>query len=84
MARNSVSIYQFADFNFDEFLKQFLFEISEHTTTHWTPQIHPDELIRLGEKFTPERYQYLVDEYNKVDCIVHKPTREKHKHIDTF
>lgn len=75
MARNSVSIYQFADFNFDEFLRQFLSEISEYTTTHWTPQIHPDERIRLGEKFTPERYQYLVDEYNKVDCIVHKAKR---------
>lgn len=75
MARNSVTLYQFADFNFDEFLKQFLSEISEHTTTHWTPQIHPDELIRLGEKFTPERYQYLVDDYNKVDYIVHKAKR---------
>ena len=75
MARNSVTLYQFADFNFDEFLKQFLSEISEHTTTHWTPQIHPDERIRLGEKFTPEKYQYLVDEYNKVDCIVHKAKR---------
>ena len=53
MARNSVTLYQFADFNFDEFLRQFLSEISEYTTTHWTPQVHPDERIRLGEKFTP-------------------------------
>ena len=46
MARNSVSIYQFADFNFDEFLKQFLFEISEHTTEDWSqPQINPDDTI---------------------------------------
>ena len=46
MARNSVSIYQFADFNFDEFLKQFLFEISEHTTEDWSqPQINPDDTL---------------------------------------
>ena len=46
MARNSVSIYQFADFNFDEFLKQFLFEISEHTTEDWSqPQINLDDTL---------------------------------------
>ena len=46
MARNSVSIYQFADFNFDEFLKQFLFEISEHTTEDWSqPQTNPDDTL---------------------------------------
>ena len=46
MARNSVSIYQFADFNYDEFLKQFLFEISEHTTEDWSqPQINLDDTL---------------------------------------
>ena len=46
MARNSVTLYQFADFNFDEFLKQFLFEISEHTTEDWSqPQINPDDTL---------------------------------------
>ena len=46
MARNSVTLYQFADFNFDEFLKQFLFEISEHTTEDWSqPQTNPDDTL---------------------------------------
>ena len=46
MARNSVSIYLFADFNYDEFLKQFLFEISEHTTEDWSqPQINLDDTL---------------------------------------
>ena len=75
MARNSVSIYQFADFNFDEFLKQFLFEISEHTTTYWKPQLPPDDLVRLGYKFTPEQYEQLVKEYNTVELIHHKAKR---------
>lgn len=75
MARNSVSIYQFADFNFDEFLRQFLSEISEYTTTHWTPQIHPDELILLGYKFTPEEYEQRIKEYNTIDLIYHKAKR---------
>ena len=75
MARNSVSIYQFADFNFDEFLKQFLFEISEHTTTYWKPQFPPDDLVRLGYKFTPEQYEQLVKEYNTVELIHHKAKR---------
>ena len=46
MARNAVFIYQFASFNFDEFVKQFLFEISEHTTEDWSqPQINSDDSI---------------------------------------
>ena len=46
MARNSVTLYQFADFNFDEFHKQFLFEISEHTTEDWSqPQTNPDDTL---------------------------------------
>lgn len=52
-----------------------MLEISEHTTTNWEPQIHPDELIMLGYKFTPARYQQLVEEYNRVDYIVHKAKR---------
>ena len=46
MLSNSVTIYQFAKFDFEEFCKQFLFEINEHTTEDWTqPQINPDDSI---------------------------------------
>ena len=75
MIRKSVYIYQFSDFNFDEFIKQFLFEISEHTTTDWKPQLHPDELIMLGYKFTSEKYKELLEEYNTIDLICHKAKR---------
>ena len=33
---NTISLYQFKNFDFDAFLKKYMYEISEHTVTHLT------------------------------------------------
>ena len=80
MATNSVIIYQFADFNMEDFYTRYLYEINEHIVIESEVDYHPDYLIKCGVNLSNEQYNALLDRYNNPKQIYCKAKRGAEKY----
>ena len=69
----SITLYQFKNFDFDSFLKKYLYEISEHTEREFGLTLPPEELLEFGH-ISQERYEEEKIRYEQ-GTLVHHPAK---------
>lgn len=69
----TTTLYQFKNFDFDSFLKKYLYEISEHTEREFGLTLPPEELLEFGH-ITQERYEEEKIRYEQ-GTLVHHPAK---------
>ena len=74
MKNASVILYQFKNFNHNEFLERYLFAISEHSERVFIPTVPPEDLLKLGH-ITPEEYGDIVTKGEEIKYEHHKSKR---------
>jgi hypothetical protein len=70
---DTITLYQFRDFDFDEFIEKYLHDITEHTEREFEPTLPPEELLEFGH-INQERYEEEKIRYEQ-GTLVHHPAK---------
>ena len=75
-----ITLYQFSEFNIEDFTNKYLYAISEHNESWHKPTLPLSDLLRLGE-ITQEQYEEELEKYNE-PVIIHHPAKRGVKNHD--
>lgn len=69
-----IKLYQYVGFDISAFIDKYLYAISEHDTSSWTPSLPPNELLLLGH-ITEDKLEQETIKYNTPKITHHHAKR---------